>query len=64
MKSRNSIIKTLVNTAIGMAAGIIAITAPVAPALADDTVPVIDMGTFENSYEPTDFWIKEGWEYE
>ena len=38
MKSRNSIIKTLVNTAIGMAAGIIAIAAPAAPALADDTV--------------------------
>ena len=64
MKNRNSIIKTLVNTAIGMAAGIIAIAAPAAPALADDTVPVIDMGTFENSYEPTDSWIKDGWEYE
>lgn len=64
MKNRNSIIKTLVNTAIGMTAGIIAIAAPAAPALADDTVPVIDMGTFENSYEPTDSWIKDGWEYE
>ena len=49
MKSRNSIIKTLVNTAIGMAAGVIMVAAPAAPALADDTVPVIDMGTFENS---------------
>ena len=64
MKNINSIIKTLVNTAIGMTAGIIAIAAPAAPALADDTVPVIDMGTFENSYEPTDSWIKDGWEYE
>ncbi|MBR1524220.1 MAG: hypothetical protein IJ641_07180 [Lachnospiraceae bacterium] len=52
------------NTAIGLAAGIIAMIAPAAPALADDTVPVIDMGTFENSYEPTDSWIKDGWEYE
>ena len=64
MKNRNSIIRTLVNTAIGMTAGVIAIAAPAAPALAEDTVPVIDMGTFENSYEPTDSWIKDGWEYE
>ena len=63
MKNRNSIIRTLVNTAIGMTAGVIAIAAPAAPALAEDTVPFIDMGTFENSYEPTDSWIKDGWEY-
>ena len=60
----NRICKAFMNTAIGLAAGIIAMIAPAAPALADDTVPVIDMGTFENSYEPTDSWIKDGWEYE
>lgn len=64
MKNGNAVSKAIVNTAIGMAAGLIAMIAPAAPALAEDTVPVIDMGTFENSYEPTDSWIKDGWEYE
>ena len=56
--------KTLINTAIGFAAGLVAFIMPAMPALADDTVPVIDMGTFENTYSPTDSWIKDGWEYE
>ena len=64
MKNNNRICKAFMNTAIGLATGIIAMIAPAAPALADDTVPVIDMGTFENSYEPTDSWIKQDWEYE
>ena len=64
MKNKNTIGKTLINTAIGVTAGIMAMIAHVSPALAEDTVPVIDMGTFENSYEPTDSWIKDGWEYE
>ena len=64
MKKNKTITKAFINTVIGMAAGIIALAAPAAPALADDEVPVIDMGTFENSYEPTDTWIQKGWEYE
>ena len=56
--------RTIINTAIGFAAGLMALVAPAMPTLADDTVPVIDMGTFENSYEPTDSWIKDGWDYE
>jgi len=64
MKNRSTITKALTNTAIGFAAGFMALMAPAMPVLADDTVPVIDMGTFENSYEPTDSWIKDGWEYE
>ena len=63
MKNK-TISRAFINAAIGMAAGLIAMVAPAAPALAEDTVPVIDMGTFENSYEPTDSWIKDGWEYE
>ena len=64
IKNGNAVRKTLINTAIGLTAGVIAMIAPAAPALAEDTVPVIDMGTFENSYEPTDSWIQDGWEYE
>ena len=64
MKNRSTITKALTNTAIGFAAGFMALMTPAMPVLADDTIPVIDMGTFENSYEPTDSWIKDGWEYE
>ena len=64
MRNRTGFFRVFGNAVIGMAAGVLALVGPGVPVFAEDVVPVIDMGTFENSYEPTDPWIKEGWEYE
>ena len=35
------------------------------PVMAEEAVPVIDLGTFHNTYTPpTDSWLDDGWDYE
>ncbi len=64
MKKHKTIARECINILIGITACIIAMIAPAAPALADDEVPVIEMGIFQSADETTDNWIQEGWEYE